>query len=68
MVLAVGDTVVRNCREFAEAAGRLKPGESVVLLIKRGRTILSVTVATACPPAGGAGQAAPATSRQEKQP
>ena len=44
LVLAIADTVVRNCREYAEAVGALEPGRPVVFLLKRKRTIKALTV------------------------
>ncbi len=43
LVLALGDTTVRNIREFEEAAQGVRPDESLKLLIKRGNDVINLT-------------------------
>jgi len=44
LVLAVGSTVVRSCKECEEAFDALVPGRPARLLVKRGREVLTLTV------------------------
>jgi S1-C subfamily serine protease len=50
LVLAIGQEVVRNCREYEEAVARLRPGHEVRLMLKRGMAIQSVTLTPAALP------------------
>lgn len=50
LVLAIGQEIVRNCREYADAVARLRPGQPVRLMLKRGMTIqTAVLTPTALP-------------------
>ena len=44
LILAIGDVVVRNCREYGEALKALTPGKPVVFLIKRKASVKAVTL------------------------
>ncbi len=44
LVLSIGQEAVRNCREYDEAVAKLKPGQEVRFLLKRGMTIQAVTL------------------------
>ncbi len=47
LVLAIDQEAIRNCREYDEAVARLKPGQAVRVMLKRGTTIQSVTLTPA---------------------
>ena len=44
LLLAVGSTVVRSCKDCEEAFDALAPGQPARLLVKRGREVLTLTV------------------------
>jgi len=47
LILAVNRTPVRTCQACEEAFAELAPGRAVALLVKRGRTVLTLTVTPA---------------------
>ena len=53
LVLSVGGTVVRNCREYDDAVKALPPGKPVVLLVKRKKSIEAITLTPTALPEGG---------------
>ena len=50
LVLAIGQEVVRNCREYEEAVAKLRPGHEIKVLLKRGMTIQSAMLTPAAKP------------------
>ncbi|HUT37213.1 MAG TPA: trypsin-like peptidase domain-containing protein [Planctomycetota bacterium] len=50
LVLAIGQDVVRTCREYEEAVAKLKSGQDVPFLLKRGMTIKTVFLTLAAKP------------------
>ncbi len=50
LVLAIGQEVVRNCREYEDALAKLRPGQEVRFLLKRGMTIQAVMLTPAASP------------------
>jgi len=47
LLLTIGQEVVRNCRECDEALARLRPGQEVKVMLKRGMTIQSLMLTPA---------------------
>jgi serine protease Do len=46
LVVFIGDRVVPSCRVLLEEIGRLEPGDPVVLVVRRGDQLETVTLTT----------------------